>query len=99
MRAFWKRATAVSTKTHDYRTHVRGWGHDLVFTPRDGGLKAKIMGWGQGIQKGDAILMSNPDAPSGEAVYRVLQVEYYRDPPDMWTLEAVFEPRNRSPKK
>jgi hypothetical protein len=76
-------------QTHDY-TH-RFWGHDYTFDPGRGGLEAKMMGWGMGIERGDFLVLAHPQG--GTTRYRVNRIEYYNDPPDMWRADVVFAPR------
>ena len=75
--------------THDYTR--RYFGHDFTITPIDGGMRAKLMGWGTGIRKGDYLIL-----PNGERTtrYRVDKVKYMLDPKDMWRIEASFAPRD-----
>lgn len=74
--------------THDYTK--RGWGHDYVYHPIDGGLKGTLMGWGEGIVKGDYILLQNG---KDSTRYRFTEISYYRDPRDMWSGKIKFAPR------
>jgi hypothetical protein len=43
--------------THDYTR--RSWGHDYTFTPADGGMRGRAVGWGKGIAAGDFMLLVN----------------------------------------
>lgn len=70
----------------DYRE--RGWGHDYVYRPRNGGLEASMSGWGRGIRQGDVLLLKGPTG--GASCYRVDSIEYLRDPPDMWRAEVSY---------
>ena len=82
--------------THDYRDHNRYWGHDIVFRPIDGGHKASASGWGNGLKRGDYILMSNGD---GETRYKIDKIEYCLDPTDMWHADLSFAPRQQAGQK
>lgn len=96
LRPFWQRPRPASgPATHDY-TAVRGAGHDYTFTPLKGGLFGEAMGWGNGIQKGDILLLRNPKNPDGKAAYRVEEIKYFSDPPDMWSAKLSFVPRTRT---
>jgi hypothetical protein len=75
--------------THDYSK--RCWGHDYTFTPTDGGKKASMMGWGNGIESGDFLILQNGE---GTTRYKVKSIEYKRDPSDMWSAQVEFAPRN-----
>lgn len=77
-------------RTHDYTKDRRGWGHDLIFKPIDGGQQADATGWGSGIEAGDFMLLSNGNDATR---YYVESVTYYRDPPDMWQAKLWFAPR------
>lgn len=78
--------------THDYAT-LRCAGHDYTFTPKDGGQRAHAMGWGRGIQNGDFLLLETVKNPDGKARYRVDTIAYFSDPPDMWSADLTFVPR------
>lgn len=78
--------------THDYTQ--RGWGHDYAINRViDGGTVLRASGWGSGISEGDFLIL-----PNGEATtrYRVESIEYYRDPPDMWSADLWFAPRTEA---
>lgn len=75
-------------KTHDYTK--RGLGHDYCFQPVAGGETGRAIGWGEGIEAGDYLLLSHGDRSTR---YQVKTIEYWRDPPDMWKAELVFAPR------
>lgn len=80
----------------DYTSPRRGRGHDYTFTPENGGLTARMMGWGPRreaqMKRGDVILLSNPQSESGLAPYRITSISYYSDPPDMWRAGVEFAP-------
>lgn len=83
----------MTAKTHDYTRRV--WGHDFTITQVfDGGLKLAMCGWGNGISKGDFLILPNGDATTR---YRVKSIEYYSNPPDMWKATAEFAPRSATP--
>lgn len=83
-----------AARTHDYTK--RDWGHDFTFDPGRGGLEAKMMGWGFGIQEGDYLVL--PHSKGDTTRYRVARIEYYRDPPDMWRADVTFAPRTKAEK-
>ena len=75
--------------THDYTK--REWGHDyFIDHVLDGGIRLRGGGWGSGIEEGDYLLMRNGAATTR---YRVAEVKYMRDPPDMWFATLDFAPR------
>jgi hypothetical protein len=76
--------------THDYTK--RTWGHDYIFRPVDGGMKASLSGWGTGIEAGDYLLLEQPDG-GGSTRYKVDEIRYERDPRDQWHAKASFAPR------
>jgi len=53
-----------------------------VFEALNGGEKGYMTGQGQGVKCGDYILL--PDR-SGSCRYQVDTIEYYSNPPNMWT--------------
>lgn len=63
-------------KIHDYTR--QGWGHALHTT----GWPKTTLGHGHGIRNGDWIRCKMKSG--GIALYRLLDVQYYSDPPDMW---------------
>lgn len=71
---------------HDYR--VRSWGHDYVYTPRNEGKEASMIGWGRGIEQGDILVLKGPNG--GGSGYRVDRIRYFRDPTDMWEAEVSY---------
>lgn len=77
-------------KTHDYT--FRFWGHDYVFDPVDGGIKGDMMGWGDGLQKGDYLILENGEHGSR---YQIDSIEYLGNPSDMWKAKVSFAPRKR----
>lgn len=80
--------------THDYTK--RYWGHDYVFHPESGGLKAHMMGWGHGLKAGHFLILQNG---AGSTRYQIKKVKYFDDPPDMWDASVVFSPRQPPNKK
>jgi hypothetical protein len=91
MRAIRTEAQLTSFRTHDYSGPNRCWGHDYVFDPIDPqGIRARMMGWGHGIENGDYLIIKNG---YGTTRYRVISVEYMRDPQDMWKALVKFDPR------
>jgi hypothetical protein len=79
-------------KTHDY-TNL-GWAHDYTFDSIDGGMKGSMCGWGHGIKKGDFLILEND---GGTTRYKVTEISYYADPPDMWKAKVRFAPRSAEP--
>lgn len=77
--------------THDYSRTT--WGHDYVIHQViDNGQRLRVSGWGHGISNGDFIVMSNPP---GTTRYRVDNIDYRCDPPDMWFADLSFAPRRQ----
>jgi hypothetical protein len=56
----------------------------------DGGMRLRIAGWGKGIKAGDYLILPNGNDTTR---YRVEDINYRMDPPDMWFADAVFAPR------
>lgn len=79
------------SETHDYSGNNRYWGHDYTFEPHKGGRRGRAMGWGHGIRKGDYLILDN--GPGETTRYRVMNIGYFPDPPDMWKAELKFAPR------
>lgn len=75
-------------QTHDYTR--RTWGRDFTFTPRNGGQRGTMIGWGEGINTGDYLILPHNNATTR---YKIERIDYYADPPDMWRAEVVFAPR------
>lgn len=76
--------------THDY-THRR-WGHDFTIMSVGGpnGQVLHACGWGRGIHNGDFLILPNGGSTTR---YSVSEIDYYLDPPDMWTAVLAFAPR------
>lgn len=78
------------SQTHDFT--VSRWGRAVgTWDTDDGGVTARITGWGRGVKQGDYILLSHNNGDPTR--YRVERIEYYNDPPDMWRAEVRFAPR------
>lgn len=78
-------------KTHDYTN--RWWGHDFfVSKVEDSGRRIEVGGWGPGLKAGDYLILVNGSLTESTR-YRLVAVEYYSDPADMWKATADFAPR------
>ncbi len=76
-------------KTHDYSNGC--WGHDCHITSiEDDGLTISLTGWGFGLSNNDYIVLKNG---SDTTRYKLDDVEYTSNPPDMWFAKASFSPR------
>jgi hypothetical protein len=76
-------------ETHDYTEGT--WGHDYTIRAViDGGRRLLLTGWGEGVRRGDFILLDNKGRSTR---YRIDAIEYDRDPPDMWKATVSFAPR------
>jgi hypothetical protein len=82
------RAEFFKGKTHDLTN--RGWGRDYTFDPKEDGLKGRMMGWTRGINKGDYLILQNGNETTR---YQVLNIEYAKDPTDMFFADVQFAPR------
>lgn len=76
---------------HDYT--IRYWGHDCIFIPDNRGIVGRLSGWGYGIKKGDTVLLENKQNPSGSSLYKISNIKYFSDPPDMFEAKVKFVPR------
>jgi len=85
-----KTEAVANAMTHDYTSKMRGWGHDIMYTVVDEGRQLQAMGWGYNIKRGDYILLSNEQRYTR---YRVGDINYFRDPSDMWQATLIFDPR------
>jgi hypothetical protein len=75
--------------THDF-SH-RGWGHDYSFTPADGGLRGRVVGWCQPKpMEGDYLILQND---SGTTRYRVDAVRHPSAQGDQFFADVTFAPR------
>ncbi|WP_017317182.1 hypothetical protein [Mastigocladopsis repens] len=66
-------------KTHDYTQCVCG--RDYVFEPVNNWTQGYMTGQGKGIKRGDYILLQDG---SNFYLYKVEEIDYYSEPPDMW---------------
>lgn len=75
---------------HDYTK--RTWGHDYTWTPDEGsgGHTGTAIGWGFGIEVGHILLLEGPNKK--HTPYRVEEISYYKEPPDMWKARLRYEP-------
>jgi hypothetical protein len=79
-------------KIHDYRKEKSGFGHDLAAVSlRDDGKIIKASGWGKGIKKGDAFLISFARHDTW-STYKVVEINYYKNPKDMFKVKLEFWP-------
>ncbi len=99
-----KRTKEAEAVTHDYTRLC--WGHAFsVEAVIKNGQTIKAFGWGCGhhcrgyvagegehcsIRAGDYLLLPNKTASTR---YQVTQIEYERDPRDMWHATLKFSPR------
>lgn len=79
---------------HDYTQ--RYWGHDFTFRPLDSGQQGQMSGWGKDIHVGDTLLLPNGHENTR---YRIEQIRYELDPPDMWHARVSFYPRTQEEKE
>jgi hypothetical protein len=82
----------VSERTHDYTGGNRRWGHDYTFRPVNSGAAGEAMGWGRGIVRGDYLILENG---TGSTRYRVVEIEYFMNPDDMWRASVPHHPHNQ----
>ncbi|MCI3277585.1 hypothetical protein [Streptomyces cylindrosporus] len=68
-------------RAFDYTSERCGWGHNIVIhhVAEDG--QVRVSGWGDGIEEGDHLLI---DYGGQRQRFTVAEIEYHRDPPDMW---------------
>lgn len=76
----------ADSKTHDYTE--RYWGHDITGRQFDKKGHLHLVGWGYGIRRGDFLRLpqngSNDPLGRKNPTYRVRDIQYYLNPPDMW---------------
>jgi hypothetical protein len=74
---------------HDYTQS--SWGHSVnIIRVEKEGRYLDVCGWGVRLEKGDYILLPNKGASTR---YRIKNISYYSDPPDMWHATLVFDAR------
>jgi len=77
--------------THDLSS--RTWGNDYqVMSIYNKGYNINITGWRKNISIGDYIVIRN--GPSDTTRYIIEQIDYERDPNDMFRAKAKFAPRD-----
>lgn len=80
-------ATEKPTKEpreHDYR--AMGWGHNIEMLQRVKDTERfSACGFGIGVKVGDTLLLKMESGK--DARWRFTKVEYFRDPPDMFSME------------
>ena len=83
------------TSTFDFSSP--GWGENVVVTETiDKGKIIKICGWTKHIQCGDYLILRNATDVKGISAttrYKVDEIDYYADPPDMFNAVCSFAPR------
>lgn len=97
MRWPWKKKSPHRPNYHIFTEKKRGWGHDYCIRDvLEAGAILKAMGWKRGIRAGDFMIFthSRPAKDGSKTVrYQVTEIQYYRDPPDMWSAKLEFSPR------
>lgn len=78
----------LSGVEHDYRQQQRCWGHN--FSSVSG---SRWIGHGLGLNVGDVVLVDMQRGDVG--VWRISEIHYYRDPPDMWTATVELVERRK----
>ena len=74
-------------KKHDYTSS--SWGHAIHDHHEHGVFDVhQIQGHGRGVRVGDAIVRSGEKHP--RLLYYVLEIEYYRDPRDMFGATVQY---------
>ena len=77
-------------KTHDLSFQC--WGKNYtVMNVHEQGLKVDIVGWGEGVKKGDYLILKKGE---GTTRYLVDKIRYENNPNDMWFAETSFAPRD-----
>lgn len=76
----------MTHKTHDY-TH-QTWGHAVTVISLNG-LRARVLGFGYGVNKDDYLLLPNG---AGSTRYQIEGIEW-KNPSDCWAADIVFSPR------
>lgn len=76
-------------KTHDFTATKWGWNAQVMHV-HEQGKRLGLVGWGNGISKGDYLILPNGDDSTR---YQVEGIKYRADPADMWFADAVFAPR------
>lgn len=95
------RLETKAARTFDYTK--RHWGHDLSFTPIDGGMKMRANGWGpapaggdelkrEWMEPGDFLILAHPGSQE-TARYRINKIDYAFNPRDQWFADLSFAPR------
>lgn len=76
---------------HDYTSHHYGWAYNFISGGKDW---FEAVGWGEGLKVGDQIVTLL--RKTVRIRYWVREIEYQRDPSDMWKarFERVDEPDN-----
>jgi len=84
-------------RSHDFRRHVRRWGHNLNHKSSDGGHTLELHGWGGdgNIERGHYLILGDAGQ---SAAYRVSSIRRCADPPDMWFANATYVQAGSCPK-
>ena len=80
-----------TVKIHNFTCGAKTWGHDISTTPSDNG---KVMSFiehtSDNPHVGDIILLTSRNGVKGSARYRITDLQWLRDPSDMYSGNAVF---------
>lgn len=77
------------SKTHDLSSQTWGRNYNVMNIHKEG-MRVDLVGWCEGIKKGDYLLLKQGD---GTTRYLVDEIRYEGDPKDMWFAETSFAPR------
>ena len=77
-------------KEHDFVD--KSWGHNVSISRIiDGGKKMKVFGWCRGIKEGDILYLRNYDDGVWFSAYEVVEIDYYRNPSDMFSAKLKWK--------
>ena len=87
-----------TVKIHNFTCGAKTWGHDISTTPFDNGKAMSFIGHtSNNPQVGDIILLTSRNSIKGNARYRITELQWLRDPRDMYSGNAVFVTGRTSP--
>jgi hypothetical protein len=80
-----------TVKIHNFTCSTKTWGHDISTTPSDNGKVMSFIGHtSDNPCVGDIILLTSRNGIKGSARYRITELQWLRDPCDMYSGNAVF---------
>lgn len=80
---------------HNFTKPLKTWGYDCFYynSLTDDNLLARFFGFGNGLKKGDYIILTADDEVN-TSIYLIEEIDYFTDRKDQFTLKGKFQSRS-----